>query len=287
MRYGRSMRGLASAAALAKIVAATLLIATSPGARAFDDARYPDLKGQWVRVGHAQWDPSRPPDDGQKPPLIVEYQASYAASRADQAAGGQGNNTTPHCIPPGMPRAMIAYDPIEVIVLPDVTYIKFEFMNQFRRIYTDGRDWPQTIAPTYLGYAIGIWRDEDGDGRLDTLEVETRGFRGPRTFEGNIPLHRDNLTVVKERLRLDKANPDILHDEITTIDHALTGPWTVDRRYTRDRKPRWFEYACGEENEHVFLGKENYYLSADGTLMPARKDQPPPDLRYFKPAASR
>jgi hypothetical protein len=31
------------------------------------------------------------------------------------------------------------------------------------------------------------------------------------------------------------------------------------------------------------IGKEDYFLSADGALMPSRKDQPPPDLRYFKP----
>ena len=30
------------------------------------------------------------------------------------------------------------------------------------------------------------------------------------------------------------------------------------------------------------LGKENYFMSGDGYLMPARKDQAPPDLRYFK-----
>jgi hypothetical protein len=30
------------------------------------------------------------------------------------------------------------------------------------------------------------------------------------------------------------------------------------------------------------IGKENYFLSGDGFLMPIRKDQPPPDLRYFK-----
>jgi hypothetical protein len=36
---------------------------------------------------------------------------------------------------------------------------------------------------------------------------------------------------------------------------------------------------------HVALGKEDYFLSADGLLMPARKDQAPPDLRYFKPTA--
>jgi hypothetical protein len=49
-------------------------------------------------------------------------------------------------------------------------------------------------------------------------------------------------------------------------------------------KPIWFGHsACGEGNAHVGIGKEVYYLGADGILMPAKKDQPPPDLRYFKP----
>ena len=42
------------------------------------------------------------------------------------------------------------------------------------------------------------------------------------------------------------------------------------------------ERACPVGNQHVQIGKEGYYLSADGLLMPAKKDQPPPDLRYFK-----
>jgi hypothetical protein len=32
----------------------------------------------------------------------------------------------------------------------------------------------------------------------------------------------------------------------------------------------------------VKIGKEQYFLGADGLLMPTRKDQPPPDLRKFK-----
>jgi hypothetical protein len=31
----------------------------------------------------------------------------------------------------------------------------------------------------------------------------------------------------------------------------------------------------------VAVGKENYFLSADGLLMPSRKGQEPPDTRYF------
>jgi hypothetical protein len=35
----------------------------------------------------------------------------------------------------------------------------------------------------------------------------------------------------------------------------------------------------------IGIGKQEYALSADGLLMPIKKDQPPPDLRYFKQPA--
>src|SRR5258708_7724848 len=68
------------------------------------------------------------------------------------------------------------------------------------------------------------------------------------------------------------------------IDNAFTHPWTVDKRYRRDRTVLWFEDNCTENNHHVVIGKENYFVSGDGYLMPVRKDQKAPDLRYFKPA---
>jgi hypothetical protein len=49
-----------------------------------------------------------------------------------------------------------------------------------------------------------------------------------------------------------------------------------------DPRPAWDEFICAEGNSHVTIGKENYFLSADGLLMPAHKEQPPPDLRYFR-----
>ena len=79
-----------------------------------------------------------------------------------------------------------------------------------------------------------------------------------------------------------KANADFLYDEITTIDNALTRPWTVIKKYRRYRDFIWVENNCAEGNAHVGIGKENYMLSADGLLMPARKNQAPPDLRYFQ-----
>ena len=136
-----------------------------------------------------------------------------------------------------------------------------------------------------MGYSIGQWADEDRDGRYDTLLIETRNLKGPRAFDASgIPLHGDNQTVVKERIYLDKANPEIMHNEVTTFDHALTRPWTVTKNYHRDRNPIWIEAVCAEGNQHIRIGTEIYMISADGNLMPAKKGQAPPDLRYFNQA---
>jgi len=257
---------------------------TSPGAQAFDESKYPDFVGQWRRppgVGN-QWDTSRPPRRGQ-PPLTAEYQAIYEANLRDQAAGGQGSDPTFTCIPDGMPRAMNVIFPMEIIIQPQVTHIIIEYLSMLRRIYTDGRGWPEDAEPSFMGYSVGKWIDQNGDGRFDLLEVETRNLKGPRAFDASgIPLHADNQTVVKERIYLDKSNPDVMHDEVTTIDNALTRPWTVRKVYHRVRNPVWVEAICAEGNQHVRIGNETYMLSAEGYLMPAKKGQAPPDLRYFK-----
>ena len=277
--------------AIGAAVLMSALFAAS-GAQGFDDAKYPNLKGQWVRAegsaGVGRFDPTKPPGRLQEPPLTAEYQAIYEANLADQALGGQGIDPTYRCLSPGMPRIMHAYSPMEIVVTPDTTHILIEHIHDNRRIHTDRREFPadMDLDPMFAGYSIGEWIDEDGDGRYDVLRVETRGLKGPRTYDASgIPFHRDNQTVIKERIYLDKANPNLLHDEITIIDHALTRPWTVVKNYRRvqSKQPIWWhEDICAEANVHIVVGTEDYFLSADGLLMPTRKDQLPPDLRYFK-----
>jgi hypothetical protein len=227
----RSMIGLVTAAAM--MVAAT-------GALAFDDTKYPDWKGLWTRarvpgaVGQPPHDPSKPFGRGQGAPLTPEYQAKFEANLMDQAKGGQGTSATFTCLPNGMPRMMSAYEPIEFIVTSDITYVLIDHIEHSRHVYTDGREWPKAIEPTWIGYSIGKWIDEDGDGRYDALEIESRGFKGPRAYDASgLPLHEDNESVFKERIWLDKTDRDLLHDGITTIDRALTRPWTVTKNYRR------------------------------------------------------
>jgi hypothetical protein len=264
---------------IATMTLAASLCALTAGAQAFDESKYPDWKGQWNRPNAPRW-----VQPGDAAPLTAEYQAIFDWNVADQKAGGMGTEPSWTCLPPGMPRIMNAFEPMEILITPATTYVLISHIHDNRRIFTDGRDWPSELEPSFSGYSIGRWIDEDGDGRYDALEVETRGMKGPRAYDTTgLPLHSDNKTIVKERIHLDKNDPNLLLDDITTIDDALTRPWTVTKKYVRDPNPRpsWVEEVCSENNPHVRIQNDNYYLGGDRLLMPAKKGQKPPDLRYF------
>jgi hypothetical protein len=237
------------------LIAALATAVTS--AAAFDESKYPDWGGQWLRprgVG-IQWDQGKRPGLAQQAPLRPEYQKILEGSMADQRNGGQGIDNRFTCMTNGMPRMMAAIAPIEFVILPAITYVHFEaFMP--RRIYTDGREFPNNEEPSLAGYSIGHWSDTDRSGRFDTLEVETRNFKGPRTVESTgIPLSEDNRTIVKEKIYLDKADPDIMHNIITIIDDAFTHPWTVTtsvRSVTLPDIPPLSEFLPGYESSAWF-----------------------------------
>ena len=248
------------------------------GAAQAADAKYPDWRGAWERWfpanavldpyngiltagGQPSFDQTKPWGRGQEAPLTPEYQKVFEESMADQAQGGEGNffGHAVRCMPGGMPLMTIAFTPLEFVVKPDITYVLTGNTEPNRRIYTDGRDFPTDLAPTFAGYSIGHWIDTGGTGTYDVLEVETRGpFKGPRAYDATgLPLAFDNQSVFKERIFRDKADPRILHDEVTVIDHALTRPWTVDKKYTNNPHPRWTESACAEQNRMVAIGKDS------------------------------
>jgi hypothetical protein len=272
----------------AGLLALAAALALAAGAQAAE-MKYPDWHGQWNTIGPPfggqliKYDPTKAFGPAQQAPLTPEYKKVHEESMADQAQGGQGNFLDhAKCIPGGMP-SMMSTPTMEFIVTPQTTYIAAG--SDLRRIFTDGRPWPADPVPTYQGYAIGHWIDEDGSGSFNLLIAETRHFKGPRAHDATgLPLAFDNQSVFVERFHLDRNNQNLLHDEITTIDHALTRPWSVDKTFRRDRNryPAFSRITCMEGTNDVVIGKENYYLSADGLLMPTKKDQPPPDLRYFK-----
>src|SRR5260370_24497755 len=93
----------------AMALTAALLMAPA-GAAVFDDSKYPDLKGQWDRVGVPNWTPAG------KPPFTPEYQAVYEANRADMVNGGAGGVGSQQCFPQGIPIMMNIYHPLAIVV---------------------------------------------------------------------------------------------------------------------------------------------------------------------------
>ena len=60
---------------LGAIALLAALCATTAPTRAWDDAQYPDLKGQWRSIGGpGRFDLSKPGGRGQQAPLTPEYQ---------------------------------------------------------------------------------------------------------------------------------------------------------------------------------------------------------------------
>ena len=98
---------------------------------------------------------------------------------------------------------MSFYDPAEIIVAPETTYILISHNDDsYRRIYTDGRVWPAEAAPTFEAARSASRIDREiGDGKFDVLEVETRFLKLPRSYDiSGVPFHSDGQAIIKERI---------------------------------------------------------------------------------------
>src|SRR3954471_17455363 len=81
------------------VALATTLLAADGAAQLVDFAKYPDFKGQWVRVGR----PNNWLELAGPAPLTPKYQKIFDAIQADVQEGGAGNWPSTFCIPQGMP----------------------------------------------------------------------------------------------------------------------------------------------------------------------------------------
>ena len=102
---------------------------------------------------------------------------------------------TGHCVFPGMPRMNSSPYPIEIIQLPDRVLFLYEYMHNFRVIWTDGRQhrpiWPTTL----MGDSIGSWEG-------DTLVIDTVNLSGKTWLDSHGNRHSDELHVIERWRRI-------------------------------------------------------------------------------------
>lgn len=204
----------------------------------------PDFSGVWQAYA----------SEPQSGPGQSEAQTKEGAARIDAYFAQYGDDFPEpgaYCVPPGMPSTMtslVSY-PIEIIHSPDRLTMLAELEMQVRRIYLDGRGFPDDYPTSRMGYSIGHWED-------DTLVIETRLLgeylmrSWPRTERTRIVerVHRADrgaLDVERNGFAPESDSDDILVFEMTVTDPTLyEAPQSITMYYQRIPEAEFLEYDC-------------------------------------------
>jgi hypothetical protein len=158
-------------------------------------------------------------------PFKPEYQKIYderirAAREEGKIYDSMGSCMVPH----GMPRIIGGGPgPTEFLVTPEKTTIIWDYMNEQRRIYTDGRSHPsrEELPPAVMGHSIGHWEG-------DTLVVDTTLMKAAIYDRSGAP-HSDQVHLMERIRRIDEKTIEF---QMTIEDPVmLTKPWKVTRLY--------------------------------------------------------
>ena len=171
---------------------------------------------------------------------------------------------TSRCILPGVPRVNNSPYPMQIIHLQDKVIMLYEYMHNFRVIYTDGRSHPDEYLPQLMGHSVGRWED-------DTLVIDSIGFTDRTWLDDHGNRHSDVLHVI-ERWR--RVSADQIWYEATIDDPKFYAkPWT-NGWIMPLANPDWelAEYACTDFNNvddagHLQPGPLDG-SGRDGTAMP-------------------
>lgn len=178
---------------------------------------------------------------------------------------------TSRCILPGVPRVNNSPYPMQIMQMDDMVVFVYEYMHNFRVIYTDGRGHRPIWEPSLMGDSIGTW---DGD----TLVIDTVGLTDRTWLDDHGNRHSDALHVI-ERWRRISAN-ELWYEATVDDPKFYTEPWTTGW-VTQLAPSDWeiMEYACTDNNKDFYDG-----LAQPGSLDGSGRDgsaigTPPPVRR--------
>ena len=160
------------------------------------------------------------------------YQERLARLGKDRPSG--------HCLPHGIPDAMMVPSPFKIVHTPGVTFILFEEFVEFRQVFTDGRALPKDAQPAWFGYSIGRWEG-------DALIVESSGFNNKSWLDDDGHPHTDALHTIERFRRSDFGHMTM---QITIDDpKAYTKPWGATLHYHLLPDTELIEYICDNEKD--------------------------------------
>jgi len=138
-----------------------------------------------------------------------------------------GNDPAGNCTPAGLTRDILStyFSPFEFVQSRDRILHHFEWTNEWREIWTDGRKLP--AEPDILkwnGYSVGRWEG-------DTFLVDSYGFE-PTTWVDHFGFPHSEEMRLEERYR--RTAPDRLELVMTITDSKIyTKPWVSQKKAFR------------------------------------------------------
>jgi hypothetical protein len=246
------------------------LLDRAKGGTTHTPASLPDWSGIW-QSGISTMSMSHPVDA----PLSPEYRARYdEKQRQERELGEVYYDRLTHCEPSAYPRWLVEPYHKEFSMSPRQVWLMQEFMNETRRVYTDGRPHATPEGHTWLGDSIGFW---DGD----ALVVWTLGVKAADYLRG-YPDNSAELQGIEVWRRVNGASgrPDRIVVQATMYDPVgLTAPWNIATSYIKadyEHRIRYWDCAL----------TSNDTLGSDGrttTVLPGEKGYKAPQTEVTRP----
>jgi hypothetical protein len=195
-----------------------------------------DLSGIWLL---ADYSAKLVPRDGVIP-FTAEGLASYQKNAEQLRLHPTSDAAHSSCLPPGVPRALGAPYPFEIVQSASQVDFIFEVNRAYRIVLMqEHHEDPAVWDPSYMGDAIGRWEGE-------TLVIDSNNFNASTWLDDSGLPHSDQLHLI-ERLRSRGAGRR-LEDEITIEDPPMfTHPWTVHLIFERQKNITiQTDWVCGE-----------------------------------------
>jgi hypothetical protein len=214
---------MAPSAVLSTILMALVLVTPPANATDLSGMWWVKDRGEVAKLDHA------------KLPFTPEGAEAYKKNVADIASGKGLAVEHNKCLPPGVPRLMLARYPFEILQTPDQVTFVHEKMHLARLIYID-KSHPDGIDLTYEGDSTGKW---DGDALL----VDTISLKANTVIDKTGIPHSDELHVV-ERFSL-KDGGKTLVDRVTMEDpKTFTRPVSFDIDFAKHPEVKLMQDVC-------------------------------------------
>ena len=235
----------------------TFLLKKAKGGTKHTVNTLPDWSGIW-QSGITTMSMRHPVDA----PLSPEYRAGYAEKqRQERESGEVYYDRLTGCEPSAYPRWLVEPYHKEFALTPHQTWLIQEYMNETRRVFTDGRPHATPEGHTWLGDSVGFW---DGD----TLVVWTTAVKAADYLRG-YPDNSAELQGIEvwQRVNGIGGRPDRIVVQATMYDSVgLTAPWNVATSYVKADYPyriRYWDCALTSNDVRSADGKTTTVLPGE------------------------